>query len=768
MQIQIAANKRCINKTNPQQTADGWLNHRVDIPWLLEWVKKGYGWCACFFIDRYRKGDNVCWKNGTNIVVVDFDGDARLEQFWQTRTARNWCVATYTSASHEDDDHRFRALFPLAKVLHSEAEHRGAYWLVVNQLAPELGLAELKDNCGQKPERLWYGNTRAQTQINDGAEVPDILLKDIAHDESPTFNQNSTASDLDIQRCQWLLENFLEPSSDGEYESYFTPVMAACASVGETVWDAWLTWVDNGHHGQKEANRQPSKWQGLGTHFSKLYSLAKKQDPDWKNKLPKELQFVSLGAQKGYAAKVDPLPNYSKAEQEMGGMNFIKTAVETVVADVPDDVDVDNMPGAKTKGRPAKSQEQKVNEEVENVKTIKRLLKNLRLNTLTDQIEYENPEGKKVVIEGRRFDIMTTELCCEHNVHIRKEQLISAVTYVAMKNRYCPIKGYLEHCEKTAQPHPDWDRVGEVFLGNVHPMATKSLQRLMIGAVARAFNPGCSMSWLPILIGKQGAGKSQFARSLAPDHLFAEVSTPIEKLMNEPARLHNSWVIELPEIDYQFKTRNIEPFKNLITTRVDETRKPYARDPEKLYRRFVFIGTTNVNGLLVDSTGNRRFVPLEIGLEEDKDNDGYRHRSDFVVPWQQLRKERDSLWAAAIRDFRNGKPYEFTSEEIEIISTYQKQFADPDPWEDAVVAYISNKEDVAVVDILKNALDYGDKKDKITRRESKRVVDILQSLGWRKLKTNRKNADTGEMESLRLWKRPKNDPIDERHINYDF
>ena len=84
------------------------------------------------------------------------------------------------------------------------------------------------------------------------------------------------------------------------------------------------------------------------------------------------------------------------------------------------------------------------------------------------------------------------------------------------------------------------------------------------------------------------------------------------------------------------------------------------------------------------------------------------------------------------------------------------------------MAYISNKQDVAVVDILKNALDYGDKKDKITRRESKRVVDILQSLGWRKLKTNRKNEKTGKMESLRLWKRPENDPIDESHINYDF
>ena len=765
-------NKSCFNKTKPQETASGWKNHVVELSWLLGWVKAGYGWCSCHFIGRYRKGDNVAWgsDNGTNLIVVDIDGDTTLEKFWETDTAKDWCVATYTSSSHTDEEHRFRALFPLGKDLHAEAEHRGAYWLVVNRLCQELGLAELKDNCGQKAERLWYGNTRTTSQVNHGALVPDFLLNDIAHDDERVFNNDTSATELDVKRCKWLLENFLRPSDDGEYETYFTPVMAACASVGRDLADEWLGWVDRGHHGQKESNRSLSKWQGLGkSSYTKLYALAKQQDPDWKNKLPLELRWASQGALKGYTSS-DPIPDYSTIAHAVGESNFIKAPANTVVADAPKDVDVDSMPGANSwsKGKSANSPEQKVKEEKANVETVKRLFKNLRLNTLTDQIEYENAYGKKVVIEGRRFDIMTTELAIEHDTYIRKEPLISAVTYVAMRNRFCPIKSYLDCCERTTTPHPDWHRVGEVFLGNVHPMATKCLQRLMIGAVARAYNPGCSMSWLPILIGKQGAGKSQFARSLAPDHLFAEISTPIEKLMNEPARLHNSWVIELPEIDYQFKTKNIEPFKNLITTRVDETRKPYARDPEKLQRRFVFIGTTNVNGLLVDSTGNRRFVPLEIGVEKDTETDGYVHRPDFTVPWQQLRKERDALWAAAIRDFHADKPYEFTSEEIEIISSYQKQFADPDPWEEAVVRYLSNKPDVSVIDILNKALDYGDKKDKITRRESKRVVDILQGLGWRKLKTNRKNEETGKVESLRLWRRPDNDPIDESHINYDF
>ena len=29
------------------------------------------------------------------------------------------------------------------------------------------------------------------------------------------------------------LSNFLRPSEDGEYESYYVPVMAACAGIGD-------------------------------------------------------------------------------------------------------------------------------------------------------------------------------------------------------------------------------------------------------------------------------------------------------------------------------------------------------------------------------------------------------------------------------------------------------------------------------------------------------------------------------------------------------
>ena len=81
---------------------------------------------------RHRLTENSC---GSNVIVIDIDGDTTLARFWQTDTARNWCLATYTSSSHTEEEHRFRALFPLERELQTVSEHRGAYWLIVNRLA---------------------------------------------------------------------------------------------------------------------------------------------------------------------------------------------------------------------------------------------------------------------------------------------------------------------------------------------------------------------------------------------------------------------------------------------------------------------------------------------------------------------------------------------------------------------------------------------------------------------------------------------------------
>ena len=738
MKLKIAVHKSCKNKQT--QPAHDWLNINESLEWLQGWVSAGYGWCATHFVDRHRRADNA---TGSNLIVVDIDGDTTLGRFWQTDTARNWCVATYTSASHTEQENRFRALFPLERLLSSASEHKGAYWLVVNRLLADLGFDTIKDNCGQKRERLWYGNTKADWTLNPGAVVPGFLLEDIDYEDVTDF-VNADVTDKDIQRCQWLLRNFLVPSEDEQYESYYVPVMAACAAVGQPLFDDWVDWVLRGHHGEKSENIQPFKWRGLGNHSgpAKLYSLAKRQDRNWTSQLPSELRFGAAGSAVGYT-EFDELPNFDEV------INTLEANVQPEFEPIPD-----ASQAKKTKsGRPKKSSSDAAKEREDDVKKVQEILSLLRKNQLTGAIEYTDAAGKTVELEGNDLDLMTTKLACEHGVFIPEMRIKSAIQYAAGKNRYCPIRRYLDTCSAHAIPHKDWDRIGEIFLGNQHQIATLAMQRMMIGAVARAYNPGCSMSWLPILVGAQGVGKSMFSRSLVPEKLFAEVSTPLETLMKEQYRLHVAWLLELPEIDHFFSTRNIENFKNLITTRCDEVRRPYASLPERLLRRFVMIGTTNRNQFLVDSTGNRRFVPLEIG-------------ANFLIPWEQLSAERDSLWASAVQAYRNGDSYEFNSGEIAQIAEYIQEFGDPDPWTEKISSFCSVKEEVTAAEVLTQALDLDPRQQ--GRREARRVADVLQTLGWRRLNTSRKDPVTKKTKSVRLWVRPSDDPLTEDHILNDF
>ena len=167
----------------------------------------------------------------------------------------------------------------------------------------------------------------------------------------------------------------------------------------------------------------------------------------------------------------------------------------------------------------------------------------------------------------------------------------------------------------------------------------------------------------------------------------------------------------------------------------------------------MLIGTTNRNQFLVDSTGNRRFVPLEIG-------------GGFQIPWRQLAEERDSMWAAAVAAYRDGQPYEFNAGEIAQIAEYIQEFGDPDPWMDKIASYVMIRQEVTAADVLSNALELDPRQQ--GRKESRRVADCLQAMGWRRLVTSRKDEETGKKRSVRVWQRPKDDPLPENPMLNDF
>ena len=302
MKLKVSTNSRSNNKENPQFLHKGWINKWLTPTELGQWVQAGKAWAGTWFSDGKRSEANA---DGSNAIVFDFDGELQLDHFWTSPTAQSCCALTYTSASSTEAVNRFRAVFPLDGVpLTSAAEHKAVYKYLAQKLSTELGFT-IQDDCGEKPERLWYGNDAAQIQVNENAALSGSVIATIEVVEEPRYEYKGSGdiTNLDIDRCIWLLEHFIEPSGDGEYNERYVPITAACAAIGNAMVDAWIDWVSRGHHGEKRENMNPErKWRGLGDRSgpASIYAIAKRQDLDWKKYLPQHLWFGGQNAQRTF------------------------------------------------------------------------------------------------------------------------------------------------------------------------------------------------------------------------------------------------------------------------------------------------------------------------------------------------------------------------------------------------------------------------------------------------------------------------------------
>ena len=365
-------------------------------------------------------------------------------------------------------------------------------------------------------------------------------------------------------------------------------------------------------------------------------------------------------------------------------------------------------------GRPRKTTDVVAQEKIADIAKLRDLGVGFSKNLMTNQIEFTGVTGKTDVLEGDRLAWLGSDLAMRFGASLPDARLKPAVQFLANENAYDPRIQFLDRCSEEHEPSGAIHSIATDYLGNSSPIANLAMKRMLIGAVARAFEPGCSMSWLPILVSAQGRGKSQFAKSLVPRALFAEMNSDLHTLTKEAYRLHTAWVLELPEIDQFFRPQHAEVLKNLITLQVDEIRRPYEL-PSKSKRGFVFIGTSNEHQLLVDSTGNRRFVPIRIPNTHD-------------IPWRRLKEERGGLWSAAVDLYRRGEQWEYTTGELAQLVTYQEDYLERDSWWEAIASFISDKPMISTANILQSAIQLD--LDKINNGHQRRVGRVMRALGW--------------------------------------
>jgi predicted P-loop ATPase len=303
-----------------------------------------------------------------------------------------------------------------------------------------------------------------------------------------------------------------------------------------------------------------------------------------------------------------------------------------------------------------------------------------------------------------------------YRVTIGKEPLYDLIIRRSRENAYHPLQDYLQSLK--------WDgkkRIGQIlqrYWGvEDTPLLREIGLRWAISCVARGLRPGCKVDTVLILCGPQGAKKSTSLRVLAGDGYFSDSHLDIRS-KDSYQLIHQSgvWIWELAEF-YSLKNRDNENAKMFLSSPSDRYRPSYAKAPVNRKRSLVFTSTTNELAFLTDSTGNRRYWPV----------------NTEIIDIEGLKKDRDQIWAEAVSMFKSGEIWWLEGSHEMDLQEYQKSFVVDDPWSHAIQELLAEFPDAGV--LMDQIFDrLGLEKPYRNSGYARRITAILQGLGAEQLR----------------------------------
>ena len=244
--------------------------------------------------------------------------------------------------------------------------------------------------------------------------------------------------------------------------------------------------------------------------------------------------------------------------------------------------------------------------------------------------------------------------------------------------QYDPVNSWLDTL-------PEWD--GHDYIRELaqrvpteQPHWEKYLKMWLVGMVAgwRESDKQLTGNALtPLLIGRQGCGKTRFCKILLPPELRDYYNDKIN-FKNEfdlNIALTSFALINIDEFDKTSGAQQIV-LKYLLSSADVKFRPPYGKTIKQFRRYTSFIGTTNQQKPLTDPTGSRRFVC--VGIPNGRNinfEDNLNHRQLFAQALHLFnRKERfwlnDEEIAVLISE---NQPYQKINDLVEMIGeTFRK------------------------------------------------------------------------------------------------
>jgi hypothetical protein len=262
-------------------------------------------------------------------------------------------------------------------------------------------------------------------------------------------------------------------------------------------------------------------------------------------------------------------------------------------------------------------------------------------------------DGEQNDLNDARLNRLWLE--CDERFQFRPSlSLFSLVLHdSAEQNGFHPVRDYLDTLKWDGRPRVNmWL---SIYAGATPSPYVKAVGQLfLVAAVRRVRQPGAKFDELLILESGQGLNKSNLVRALCPDAAwFKEDMSLGDDAKITIERTRGVWIAEAAEI--VGNDRDVDRIKSFLSTTVDgPVRLAYAREPVKIPRQFVVIGTTNHNEYLRDLTGNRRIWPIEVNeidlaaMEADRDQ-LWAEAAHLEAAGESTRLD-PTLWAAAAKE----------------------------------------------------------------------------------------------------------------------
>lgn len=303
-----------------------------------------------------------------------------------------------------------------------------------------------------------------------------------------------------------------------------------------------------------------------------------------------------------------------------------------------------------------------------------------------------------------------------------------AVEACARYFSFHPVQDYLMALEWDGAPRLDtWIHD---YIGAPQNEYTWRVSRwFLMGMVARAMLPGVKFDYCIVLEGPQGRMKSAALRALAGPW-FSDTDLDLHN-KDSMSAIRGKWLHEFAELGSLARSEASRQ-KSFLSRQIDEFRPVYGRREIRSPRQLVFGGTTNDWEWNKDSTGGRRFWPVECRREVD---------------YLGIQAARDQLFAEAYLHYTAGERFWPTAEEQkEYFEEIQMRRNAPETLVDMLHDWVLERyEPFSLADIAYSCLKLD--ASKMTRDLQTRIGNALHTLGCGKVR--RTSRVTPDAEPIR-------------------